>query len=154
MSSEDSSKKKSGGKKSASLSMTQTSSKRQKTNNKETPEVKTVELDMSADVVPLKTTELNHEFMAEIENLQDTQLTECVPKTLKLLNEFHQTKSKELGVCTTKLNEMLLIALFTEAQVTSSVRILSGHPWGVLNPRLKLFTLLKLKDYDWGAALH
>ena len=112
--------------------MTQTSSKRQKTNNKETQEV-TVELDMSMDVVPLKTTELNHEFMAEIDNLQDTQLTECVPKTLRLLDEFQQTKSKELGVCTTKLTEMLLTALFTEAQVTTSVKILSGHPWGVQN---------------------
>ena len=90
MSSEDSSNKESGGKKSSSLSMTQSSSKRQKTNNKETQEV-TVELDMSMDEVPLKTTELNHEFMAEIDNLQASLLCDeqfgtcCRPSRRSLL---------------------------------------------------------------------
>ena len=134
--------------KGAGLSMNKTGSKRQKTSGPDTPK-EVVTLNMDTDEVPLKTSEMTHEFMTDITTLEDTQLADSVPKTLRLLREFHETKDQGLAVCTTKLNEMLVAALFTEAQLQSTVKILASHPWGVHNPHLKLFTLLKLEDYDW-----
>ena len=122
--------------------MNQTGSKRQKTNGPDIPK-EIVTLNMDTDEVPLKTSELTHEFMTDITTLEDTQLADSVPKTLRLLKEFHETKGQGLTACITKLTEMLVAALFTEAQLQSTVKILASHPWGVHNPHLKLFTLLK-----------
>ena len=123
--------------------------KRQKLDGTDNSKVETVELDMTQDAVPLEIKELTHMFMKDISSLEDAQLTACVPKTLKLLKAFRETKDQGLQVGTSKLNEMLLTALFSEARLQTSAKILSEHPWGVKNPSLKLFTLLKFEDYDW-----
>ena len=81
-------------------------SKRHQTNERNIPK-EIVTLNMDTDEVPLKTSELTHEFMTDITTLEDTQLADSVPKTLRLLREFHETKDQGLAVCTTKLNEML-----------------------------------------------
>ena len=102
------------GKKGASLSMTQKSSKRQKRSQAADTPTETVELNMTDDVVPLEVKDLTHKFMTDITSKDDAQLTESVPRTLKLLQNFRETKDKELSVCTSKLTEMLLSALFSE----------------------------------------
>ena len=102
--------------------MNKTGSKRQKTNGPDTPK-EIVTLNMDTDEVPLKTSELTHEFMTDITTLEDTQLADSVPKTLKLLREFHETKGQGLTVCTTKLAEMLIAALFTEVQLQSTTTV-------------------------------
>ena len=92
MSSEGKDKSNTNGQKDATVSMTGQSAKRQKTDKKNNSSVAVVELDMTKDEVPLETSQLTHTFMADISTLEDTQITECVPKTLKLLGKFHQTK--------------------------------------------------------------
>ena len=112
MKSKDKNQSSSSGKQRASLSMDPPDTKRQKLDGTDNSKVETVELDMTQDAVPLEVNELTHNFMADISSLEDTQLTECVPKTLQLLQKFRETKDQELSVCTTKLNDMLLAALF------------------------------------------
>ena len=133
----------------AALSMTRQTAKRQKLSTEDNSTSETVELDLTNDCVPLKTGQMTHEFMSEISTLNDDQITECVPKTLKLLEKFRETNSQTLTVCTTKLTEVLLTALFSEVRTQTSTLIPAPHPWGAQNPNLKLFTLLKLEDYDW-----
>ena len=71
--------------------------KRQKLDGTDNSKVETVELDMTQDAVPLEVKELTHIFMTDISSLGDTQLTACVPKTLKLLKEFRETKDHGLS---------------------------------------------------------
>ena len=64
--------------------MNKTGSKRQKTSGPDTPK-EVVTLNMDTDEVPLKTSEMTHEFMTDITTLEDTQLADSVPKTLTLV---------------------------------------------------------------------
>ena len=84
MKSKDKNQSSSSGNKSASLSMNPSGTKRQKLDGTDNSKVETVELDLTQDVVPLEVKELTHNFMTDISSLEDTQLTACVPKTLKL----------------------------------------------------------------------
>ena len=139
MESGDKDKSNSSEKQNASLSMSQKSPKRHKRSKTADAPTETVELNMTDDVVPLEVKELTHKFMTDINSKDDTQLTESVPRTLKLLQNFRETKDQELSVCTSKLTEMLLAALFSEENLQSSAIIVSGHPWGVQNPNLKFY---------------
>ena len=83
MKSKDKNQSSSRGNKSASLSMNPSgTNKRQKLDGTDNSKVETVELDMTQDAVPLEVNELTHNFMADISSLEDTQLTECVPRRL------------------------------------------------------------------------
>ena len=97
MESKDTGKNNSSGSSGKSLTMAPQSKRHKKTNESEATASEIVELNMTDDVVPLQTSALTYEFMKSISTIQDTQLVECIPNTLKLLKAFRETKGKDLA---------------------------------------------------------